>query len=600
MVLLDTHSDLQEKNEKGIAASVSHDESADVLSIKSNDGDVWDQVFVDNGLKLKDMNNKQKAWTATYMFLKLVVVLGLLYAFIIALDLLGSGFQVLGGTQAGLVFRQSDLFDNPIAGLVIGILATVLVQSSSTSTSIIISMTASGLMTVDQAVYMIMGANIGTSVTNTIVSMGQIGDPNQFRRAFAGATVHDMFNFLSVAILLPLEYVSKFLHEVSQATVDSMGDIEGGEKINFLKTITKPLTNRIVRINKKLIEQIAREEDDEALDALMEESMVSWKYCDDDSSWFIYCPREGSWSDAAVGATLLIWALAMLMICLILLVKVLQSVFNGPLSGVLRKAINLSFPGRWDILSGYVLILVGAVLTILVQSSSITTSTLTPLVGLGALRLEKMFPVTLGANVGTTVTGMLAALSSPDVKEGLILAFCHVFFNLFGTLIWYPLPFMRAVPLSMARAMGNITAEHRWFALTYIIVAFLLIPLALLGLSMAGWQVMVGICVPIILVIIFFVMVFALRKHRPQSLPAWLSEFYWLPIWMRREPAFLTRWHTKMEQRVIKREEKKALESAVKVQKKSINAKILDRLADDREYSGTEQTSTSVNDLTKV
>ena len=58
---------------------------------------------------------------------------------------------------------------------------------------------------------MVMGANIGTSVTNTFVSMGQIGDRNNFQRAFAAATVHDMFNWLTVLILLPLEMASGYL-----------------------------------------------------------------------------------------------------------------------------------------------------------------------------------------------------------------------------------------------------------------------------------------------------------------------------------------------------------------------------------------------------
>ena len=64
------------------------------------------------------------------------------------------------------------------------------------------------MLKVDTAIFIVMGANIGTSVTNTIVSIGQSGDRDQFGRAFAGATVHDMFNCLSVAILLPLEWAS--------------------------------------------------------------------------------------------------------------------------------------------------------------------------------------------------------------------------------------------------------------------------------------------------------------------------------------------------------------------------------------------------------
>ena len=57
------------------------------------------------------------------------------------------------------------------------------------------------------AIPIVMGANIGTSVTNTIVSLGQITDKDDFRRAFAGATVHDIFNWLSVFVLLPLEII---------------------------------------------------------------------------------------------------------------------------------------------------------------------------------------------------------------------------------------------------------------------------------------------------------------------------------------------------------------------------------------------------------
>ena len=68
---------------------------------------------------------------------------------------------------------------------------------------------------------------------------------------------------------------------------------------------------------------------------------------------------------------------------------------------------------------------------LVVQSSSITTSVLTPLVGLGVIQLEQMFPLTLGANIGTTVTGLLAAMVTDSV-EALQVALAHLFFNIFG------------------------------------------------------------------------------------------------------------------------------------------------------------------------
>ena len=103
---------------------------------------------------------------------------------------------------------QERLFSaasNPLAALCIGILGTVLVQSSSASTSVIVGLVASGALGVDDAIPMVMGANIGTTVTNTLVSLGHIRHSSEFRRAFAAATVHDFFNVLAVMVLLPLQ-----------------------------------------------------------------------------------------------------------------------------------------------------------------------------------------------------------------------------------------------------------------------------------------------------------------------------------------------------------------------------------------------------------
>jgi sodium-dependent phosphate cotransporter len=65
------------------------------------------------------------------------------------------------------------------------------------------------VLDVPKAIPIIMGANIGTSITNTIVSLTQAGDRDQFRRAFAGATVHDMFNWLTVITLLIVEVTTR-------------------------------------------------------------------------------------------------------------------------------------------------------------------------------------------------------------------------------------------------------------------------------------------------------------------------------------------------------------------------------------------------------
>ena len=103
----------------------------------------------------------------------------------------------------GDIFNAKWL-NNHLVGLMIGVLGTVLVQSSSTFTSIIVAAIGAG-MDVHIAVPMLMGANIGTSVTNTLVAMTQIGNREEFERAFAAATVHDMFNWSTVILLFTVE-----------------------------------------------------------------------------------------------------------------------------------------------------------------------------------------------------------------------------------------------------------------------------------------------------------------------------------------------------------------------------------------------------------
>ena len=157
-------------------------------------------------------------------WLRGIFVFLLIYIFLVGVSSLEAGIKVMGEDTQEQLFSGVS---NPIAGLFVGILGTVLVQSSSASTSVIVGLVASGALTVDQAVPMIMGANIGTTVTNTLVSMGHVRQSNEFRRALAAATVHDFFNVAAVAILLPLELATGFLSNsagwVSEKLVGSAG-----------------------------------------------------------------------------------------------------------------------------------------------------------------------------------------------------------------------------------------------------------------------------------------------------------------------------------------------------------------------------------------
>uniref|UniRef100_A0A3B4AZA8 Sodium-dependent phosphate transport protein 2A n=1 Tax=Periophthalmus magnuspinnatus TaxID=409849 RepID=A0A3B4AZA8_9GOBI len=479
---------------------------------------------------------------------KIPLLLALLFVFVCSLDTLSSAFQLTGGKVAGDIFQDNAVLSNPVAGLVVGILVTVLVQSSSTSTSIVVSLVASGLLEVKLAVPIIMGTNIGTSVTNTIVAMMQAAERSEFERAFAGATIHDCFNWLSVLVLLPLEVLSGLMTWMSHWMVSSLSLHTGQDAPELLKVITEPITKLIIQLDKCVITGIAM-----GNEGMRNRSLVK-RLCQTDLVRVIpllYCPWSlnrntlyilkcrhlfvsTELSDLTVGLILLAVSLAVLCSCLLLLVKLLNSLLQGQVAKIIHKVINTDLPDPFGWLAGYVAMFVGAGVTFVVQSSSVFTSAITPLIGVGVISLERAYPLTLGSNIGTTATALLAALASPGNKltAALQIALCHLFFNVFGIILWYPIPCMR-LPIRMSRVLGERTAKYRWFAILYLLIFFLVLPSLVLGLSLAGWQVMVGVGAPFVAVTVCITLINLMQSHSPRHLPSMLQNWDFLPPWMR-------------------------------------------------------------------
>lgn len=524
--------------------------------------DPWDlPELKDTGVKWADLDTKGKINRVVTAIVKFVLLVGFLYLFICSLDVLSSAFQLVGGKVAGDIFQENAVLKNPVAGLVIGVLVTVLVQSSSTSSSIIVSMVSSGLLEVKSAVPIIMGANIGTSVTNTIVAMMQAGNRNEFRRAFAGATVHDFFNWLSVLVLLPLEVATKFLYKMTALIIKSFNLQTGEDAPELLKVITKPLTDSIVQLDKSVIEEIAQGIPEAKNKSLVKRwckvytNVTTWNQTTENCTTGSLCWEEGNltWTqmnqtneyglkkcvhifanvnlpDLAIGLILMAASLLVLCTCLILIVKLLNSMLKGQVAVVIKKVLNTDFPFPFAWVTGYIAILVGAGMTFVVQSSSVFTSAITPLVGIGVISLERAYPLTLGSNIGTTTTAILAAMASPGetLPDSLQIALVHFFFNIFGIALWYPFPFQR-IPIRLARGLGNKTAKYRWFAALYLFLCFVVLPLGVFGLSLAGWQALVGVGVPLIVLIVFVVVVSVMQKRCPRFLPRFLRSWDFLP-----------------------------------------------------------------------
>ncbi len=348
-----------------------------------------------------------------------VLLLGVLYAFFVGLDMMGIAFKGFG---KGLAETLMNSTANPFVGLFIGILATSLVQSSSTTTSMTVGIVAAGGLSVEGAIPIIMGANIGTSVTNTIVALGHVTRKEEFRRAFAGATLHDFFNWLAVLVLLPLEMATGYLAKSGMYLADLMADQGADKMLNPLKIIVRPA-----------------------------------------AEWL------GSLVGDSPGLSLVL-GLVLLFLALRYLVKILRSLASGPAEQMLSQTVFRN-PA--------IAMIAGAVITIGVQSSSITTSVVVPLVGAGVVTLHQLFPMTVGANIGTTVTAMIAALSTGS-SAAITIAICHLLFNVSAMVLIYIPPFVRRIPILMAERIGDLAAESRTLALVYIAGMFFVLPLLLL------------------------------------------------------------------------------------------------------------------------
>jgi sodium-dependent phosphate cotransporter len=359
------------------------------------------------------INSPKSFYRRHHSLFNIFFLLFFLYLFLFSLELMGASLKLFGKGLAETLIATTT---NPLVGVFIGILSTSIIQSSSSTTSIVVGMVAGGALNVANAIPIIMGANIGTSVTNTMVSLSQIRRDVEYRRSVSTAIVHDFFNVLSVLILFPLQYFTNFLGHAATFMGERFQNIGG---LNFLSPV-KSLTHPLV----------------EALTGLI-----------GNHPWILF-----------------IMSIIFLLLALVRMVKSLK---------VLVIAKAESWFDRYLFKTAWRAFLVGLLLTAMIQSSSITTSLAVPMAGAGLLTLIQIFPYTLGANLGTTVTAILAALVTGNLAA-IIVAFSHLLFNLSGIIIWWPLRF---VPISMAEKFAKISMRNKYIPILYIIVVFFVIPI---------------------------------------------------------------------------------------------------------------------------
>ncbi|MDB4349699.1 Na/Pi symporter [Omnitrophica bacterium] len=360
---------------------------------------------------------------------KAITVILLFYFFLVSISLLSASFKIFGNDFANRLIQTTS---NPFVGLFIGILATSLIQSSGTTTSMIVGFVASGALTIENAIPIVMGANIGTTVTNTLVSLGHITRKEEFKRAMACSSVHDLFNVFTVLILFPLEMATGYLRRGAEFLAGVFGQCGGIQIMSPLKAATKPAAVFVEHI-----------------------------FAD-------VCGLH----TVLVGIMMLIVALILLFTALFLMATIMRSTVAKRSEIIFNKIL-----GR----SGAIGIFMGFVFTAIVRSSSITTSILVPIVASGITTVETVFPITVGANLGTTTTAILAALTGNIAA--ITIAFAHFLFNIIGIIVVYGIVPLRRCVILASKKLAEICTEHRILAFVYVLSAFYVLPSLLILVS---------------------------------------------------------------------------------------------------------------------
>jgi sodium-dependent phosphate cotransporter len=363
------------------------------------------------------------------------MVLYILLAFVLflfALDLMTSSLQHIGRNVAETILMATA---NPFTGLFIGLLITAMLQSSSTTTSLVVALVASGSITLQNATPIIMGANVGTTITSTIVSLGFINKRKEFRRAVAAGTYHDFFNILTVIVLFPLEYYYGFLSSLA-AWISNL----------FFTPSVVPVESRATHF------------------------------------WFGFSPVINFLIEKIPSAFFLTTVALILLFASIL-------AFRKLISNLL-KAQSPEVFSRFFFKSQMKSFSWGLLTTAAIRSSTITTSVVVPIVAKKVVKLSQAAPFIMGANIGTTITAFIAALLNSNTSSTLSIAIVHFLFNFIGVLMFFPVPVLRKLPVGLANSMGKLTLKYRLAGFVYLLTTFFFLPFSLIFLNQDSIQTM--------------------------------------------------------------------------------------------------------------
>jgi sodium-dependent phosphate cotransporter len=369
----------------------------------------------------------------------LVGVLGL-YLFVLSMSGIKEAWQLAFASESGGALKTIvDLsLSSPIRGLSAGVLITSMIQSSSATVALIVTSVGSGVLSVEQSVFLVMGANIGTTVTNSIVALAHARRTEEFQRVVPAVLVDDFFKIFNIAIFFVLEISTGFLHRASVFIVDSMQALASADQAlrlfpDVLDLATEPVVKTVVGGSQSI-----------------------------------------GLGTGAVAGFLFIFFFLVLISSLKLIADSMSRLFVDRSRQMVDRLF--SKPGRSSF--------IGFATCWLLQSSSVAISLILPFVSQRMIRLKAVYQYSLGASLGTTCDAgqLLSYLKFGPV--GLMTGGVHILLNAIGVTLFLLIPGLRDLPVWASRRVGEVICQSKGATLAlifYSAATFFALPVLILG-----------------------------------------------------------------------------------------------------------------------
>ena len=382
--------------------------------------------------------SRWEIWLRSLLFLLLI------YLFLCAVKMFGASTDLLRNEYKSSVDALFSGMQNPFVGLCIGIFATAVMNSSSATTSLVVALVAMNVIPIENAVAVVIGANIGASITSMVVSMGNITNKRAFVLGYGVPFIQDWYSIITATVCLSLEFSCHFLSRTAMwlagLLVQFGGSAAGAAGTAAPETSGSWLCNPIP----VLVEAPVK------LDRFLLIDLMHFP-------------------NTACAILMGILGLCILFFALINMTKNMKILMADKVEAWINAVLSKN---------GFLGLFIGWIVTMIIQSSGITTSLVVPLVASNILKIRTAYPLILGAKLGTPITGILAALAflgTPAGHPAMAIALVHFLFNAIGVGLLYPIPALR-LPVFLTERLSPILGQHRIYVIMWGVFVFILIP----------------------------------------------------------------------------------------------------------------------------